>query len=362
MVRQWSHPAKILKLAVLVCFLWACAHLLEWSNNYTPSISLADGTPNNNNRDGICRAHGWKPFKHQGEGYPPRKVYDLMMVNTELDWLEIRLNSTWDAVDYFVLVEGSKTFTLLDKPLVLKENLHKLDAYRDKIIYHEIEYPDDWKPGSAWEVEDFQRNSMFDQVFPRLQGRQVPTWGDVIVVSDVDEIPRPETFALLKACRFPRRLTLRSRFYYYSFQYLHRGPEWAHPEATYYQGPAKTLRPNDLRMGLNGWFLSLWWERGQLANASWHCSSCFATMEELLVKMRAFSHTSYNAARFREPAHIADRVRNGKDLWDRPGEEYDRIEDNRDVPSFLLQNRERFGYMLNRDGPSAGFVDYHPDE
>jgi hypothetical protein len=32
------------------------------------------------------------------------------------------------------------------------------------------------------------------------------------------------------------------------------------------------------------------------------------------------------------------------------------------VLSVLKKNRERFGYMLNRDEENAGFVDYRPNE
>lgn len=345
---------RCIRVAAVFGVLWLLLNAARGSNSDAPSSASA-----HDHQPDICRPHGWKRFRPVAPD-KPRKVYDLMMVNTELDWLEIRLNSTFDAIDYFVLVEGRKTFTDLDKPLVLKENLSRFAAYRSKIIYHEIEYPPGFRPRSTWDMEDLQRNAMLTQVFPRLAGARAPNRGDVLVVSDVDEIPRPSTLALLRACRFPRRLTLRSRFYYYSFQWLHRGPEWPHPQATYYGGSVRrTLRPNDLRIADGGLWPFREWEKGELANASWHCSSCFATVDELLTKMASFSHRSMNAEQFREPKSIAEHVREGKDLWDRPGEEFDRVEDNADVPSFLLENRERFGYMLDRDGPAAGFKDYN---
>ena len=305
----------------------------------------------------LCRPHGWKPFVPPSPGRP-RKVYDLLMVNTELDHLEIRLNTTFAEVDFYILVEARKTFTSLDKPLYLHPNLPRFAAYASKIIYHEIQYPPGFRPKTPWDMEDHQRNAMLTQVFPTLTGAQAPQMGDVLVVSDVDEIPRPETLRLLRACAFPRRLTLASRFYYYSFQWLHRGPEWPHPQATYYQGPGgRTLRPNDLRIADGGWWPFREWEKGVLKNASWHCSSCFETVGELLGKMASFSHTSMNAERFRAVERIVERVRAGRDLWDREGEVYDRVEGNGDVPGFLVENRERFGYMLDRDGPNAGFAD-----
>src|SRR5258708_7712146 len=74
----------------------------------------------------FCGEHGWKPFRPtRGRVGKRRKIYDLVMVNTELDWLEIRLATLYDHVDYFVVVESPRTFTFLEKPLVLKMNWDK---------------------------------------------------------------------------------------------------------------------------------------------------------------------------------------------------------------------------------------------
>jgi beta-1,4-mannosyl-glycoprotein beta-1,4-N-acetylglucosaminyltransferase len=307
-------------------------------------------------RHGLCRQHGWKVWG----GDKRRKTYDLFMANTELDWLEIRLNTSYPFVDYFVIVESPKTFTNLDKPLTIKENLHSFEAYRDKIIYHELDIPKGFhsdRSNPAWDFEDLQRNAMYKQVFPRLKGAQAPQKGDVIIVADVDEILRPETLVVLKTCDFPRRLNLRSNFYYYSFQWLHNGTQWSHPQATYYQG-WRTILPTNLRNGDGNLPLFVRWETANLWNAGWHCSSCFSTVGEMLTKMSSFSHQSMNEERFRDKDRMAKLVRQGKDLWDREGEVYLRVDKNIDVPQLLLEQPKRFEYLLNRDGPNAGFTDY----
>ncbi|KAK3941503.1 glycosyltransferase [Diplogelasinospora grovesii] len=364
-----TYPWKWIKIVIAISITLVFLHLYHHEGFFDSSMGTSKTSSSTGARihDDICRTQKWQRFIPRSPE-EPRKVYDLFMVNTELDWLEIRLNNSYSYVDYFVLVESNKTFTNLDKPLIYKDNAAKFAAYHDKIIYHEIEYPEDFEPHTTWDIEDFQRNAMLTQVFPKLRGARRPRDGDVIIVSDVDEISRPETLQLLRECQFPRRLTINSRFYYYSFQYLHRGPEWPHPQATYYQGDWLTIRPNDLRMGLGVWQISRFWpfslmnwfDEGEMHNAGWHCSSCFATIEEFLTKMKSFSHIYMNKEEFRNKDRIADAVRKGKDLWDREGQEFDRIENNTDVPKFLLQNRERFRYMLNRDGASAGFADYTP--
>lgn len=66
-----------------------------------------------------------------------------------------------------------------------------------------------------------------------IPAESFPQQGDVLVVADVDEIPHPSTLHTLRLCQFPRRLALRSQFYYYSFQFRHQVPAWAHPQATF---------------------------------------------------------------------------------------------------------------------------------
>lgn len=99
-------------------------------------------------------------------------------------------------------------------------------------------------------------------------------------------------------------------------------------------------------------------EEGELWSAGWHCSTCFSTIEQVLNKMASFSHIWLNQEAYRDPDRIASHVRDGKDLWDRPGEEYERIDDNLDLPPLLLDQPDRFAYLMNRDGPNAGFQDY----
>lgn len=288
-------------------------------------------------------------------------MYNLLMVNDELDMLEIRLSTLYDYVDYFVIVESPVTFTSLPKPLVLRENWARFEKWTDKIIYHLLENP---PMGSrrTWDFEDFQRNAMVTQTFPKLVGdvEKKPREGDVLIVTDADEILRPATAMLLRECQTSRRLSLRSQFFYYSFQWRHIGLQWELPKATTFGGFEKgqTILPADLRNGEGGNRLAWWWEKDELWNAGWHCSTCFKTLREVLGKMGSFSHTSLNQEAFRNPSRIVDRVRNGMDLWDRKGQNYEKVDLNEDIPEILRNDRQRWKYMLNRDAPNAEFEDF----
>lgn len=304
-----------------------------------------------------CRAHKWKPYPERSTR---RKIYDLFMMNTELDWLEIRLNELKDHVDYFVILESASTFTGLPKPLYLKDNWEQFSAFHNQIIYQVLNDTGFYST-ITWDHEDLQRNAMFDQVFPNLSGEQQASPGDVILVSDIDEVPRPATLQVLRNCKYPRRLTLRSRFYYYSFQWLHRGAEWPHPQATIYEGD-KTIRPANLRNGEGGNTIQIQLDKADLWNAAWHCSFCFATLEGMVNKISSFSHTRLNQPDFRDPEGVVRRVRNGLDLFDRKEQYYDRVELNADIPEYTKLHREQFSYILDRDPPNANFRDYILEE
>ena len=232
----------LLRIALVVGFIFILLRTIwinpNWTDGAVHKVLRFDPMQLDLNssdmRRNLCRRHNWKPYDSKNR-QSSRRVYDLFMVNTELEWLEIRLNTTYDYVDYFIIVESQKTFTNRDKPLIIRDNLEKFGAYRDKIIYHQLEIPEGFhsdRDNPAWAWEDLQRNAMYDQVLVRLKGNQAPVEGDVIIVADVDELVRPETITVLKACDYPPRLNLRSEFYYYSFQFRHTGEQWAHPQAT----------------------------------------------------------------------------------------------------------------------------------
>lgn len=308
----------------------------------------------------VCRAHGFHAYTGR------RKVYDLVLLSTELDWLEIRLHTLGPYVDYFIVVESPTTFTGKSKPLLLKENWSRFKKFHSKIIHRVV--ADEVVSARLWDHEAFFRNSLLLSVFPTLEEEQQANHGDALIVSDIDELLRPETILLLRFCDYPARLTLRSHFYYYAYQWRHRGPQWPHPQATTYKRDiASTLLPEALRMGLldNGWKLFAayrrWRDRAELLNAGWHCSFCFSTIEEVQTKMQSFSHQEWNTEQSRSPQRIIGHYRNGTDLFNRPGEQYDKIGWMSDVPEYVMEqfyDAGRFGYLIDRtSGVHGNFAD-----
>ncbi|KAK5683914.1 hypothetical protein LTS10_003777 [Elasticomyces elasticus] len=331
--------------------------LYRWSNHGPSNVLLLP-----EKIESFCHAHGFLDFK---PGPQERKVYDLFVLSTELDWLEIRLHTLSPYVDFFVIVESRITSTGLPKSTVLADNWERWAPFHGKIIHRVIEDPGLNMPDLVYNHEDFLRNALLYSVFPELVGTwQEPHEGDVLIVSDVNEIPKPETLVVLRKCDFPDRLTLRSHSYRYSFQWLHRAEQWQHPQVTTYHGLDNTIPPKYLRNGeatTHGYLylnhLWAWWERAELRSAAWRCLSCFATVREMQTEMESLPQTAVDTTDTSEPKNIIARVRNGQDLFRQEDEVYEKVDDNGDVPAYILQNRQAFGYLLDRDGDNAGFTD-----
>ena len=65
------------------------------------------------------------------------KIYDCFMFSDEKMILDIRLNVMNEYVDYFVIVEGNKTWQNNYKKLRI--DISKFTKFKDKIIYIHVE-------------------------------------------------------------------------------------------------------------------------------------------------------------------------------------------------------------------------------
>lgn len=115
------------------------------------------------------------------------RIFDCFTFFNEIDLLKIRLSLLNEVVDYFVIVEMNKTFTGINKNFNLEANKAFFDEYREKIIYLKIKDIPNFKgiDDVEWEREYFQRNCI-------MRGIVNCEPSDIIIISDVDEIPNPE--------------------------------------------------------------------------------------------------------------------------------------------------------------------------
>ena len=90
------------------------------------------------------------------------KIYDSFLFFNELDILEIRLNTLYDVVDHFILVESSVTHQGVSKPFIFDENKERFAKFLDKIIHIKVtDTPDDFSIVPA-EFEDSPDGRLID--------------------------------------------------------------------------------------------------------------------------------------------------------------------------------------------------------
>lgn len=109
-------------------------------------------------------------------------IYDCFQFFNELDILKIRLNVLSDVVDRFVISEATETFSGLKKPLYFEENRDMFREFEDRIIHVVV---DDTPRGYTHDRDTFQKNAVG-------RGLVDAKPDDIIIFSDLDEIPNPE--------------------------------------------------------------------------------------------------------------------------------------------------------------------------
>lgn len=111
-------------------------------------------------------------------------IYDCFTFYNEVELLELRLKLLYNIVDFFVIVEADKTHRGEDKEFNFLRNKKKFAKYNKKIKYIQVYDSPRCSGNGDWSIENFQRNCIM-----RALNECDPE--DIIIISDVDEIPNP---------------------------------------------------------------------------------------------------------------------------------------------------------------------------
>ncbi|KAF0935874.1 hypothetical protein E2562_036515 [Oryza meyeriana var. granulata] len=163
----------------------------------------------------LCKLHGWKVRE------TPRRVFDAVLFSNELDILDIRWHELSPYVSEFVLLESNSTFTGIKKDLHFKENRQRFEFAESRLTYGMI--GGRFVKGENPFVEESYQRVALDQLI-KIAGI---TDDDLLIMSDVDEIPSGHTINLLRWCDdIPEVLHLQLRNYLYSFEFFLDDKSW----------------------------------------------------------------------------------------------------------------------------------------
>jgi beta-1,4-mannosyl-glycoprotein beta-1,4-N-acetylglucosaminyltransferase len=145
------------------------------------------------------------------------KVYDCFLFNNELDLLRLRLAELYSSVDCFIICECAITFSGESKPLYYFVNQDLFASYKDKIQHFVIPNP----PVDAYIENPINPNQKTSQFWQRNQmalAIQSTKENDLILISDVDEIPRASVLTCVsKICHFAKTVVFFSQTWFLLF-------------------------------------------------------------------------------------------------------------------------------------------------
>ena len=279
-------------------------------------------------------------------------VYDCFSFYNELDLLEIRLNVLWDVVDKFVIAEGTLTHTGKPKPLYFNENRGRFAAYADKIIHVIVDdFPEPpigyTERDASWMREDWQRNAI------KRPLKVVAQPNDLILLSDVDEIPTPASVrACSKTCKdvvvFEQMLTN----YYLNFV-SYTTPVWLGTKAarwsvfnnpeTYAKMEPSPCLDEFTNRGATASRLRIMQAKRRLKHAGWHFSY-LGGAKEIVKKIGSiaieFSNTDNTSEQW-----VEEVVSRGLDI-NKLGRRFFVVPLDERFPQYLRENSDKYAHLI----------------
>lgn len=278
------------------------------------------------------------------------RIFDGFIFHNEFDVLELRLTELYDTVDRFVLVEADRTFTGAPKPLHFQENRARFAPWLDKIVHVAVtDFPDTDNP---WTREAFQR----DAVARGLEGCEP---ADMVILSDVDEIPRAGVARWLRGTQ-AGIVGLRMAFFYYRLNHLNVAGEPHEVWSLAARGQLfKSYTPQQvrlMRLSLRKVDPAAPPPRVAVLNhAGWHFSYLGGD-EAVREKIRAFSHQEFNTPEILGAVDVDALLASGRDLFGRPGYAWRPVGVDDYFPRTVLADPDRWAPHVAPG--STGFIEW----
>jgi hypothetical protein len=263
----------------------------------------------------------------------PVKVFDGFTFDDELELLRVRMQLLRAVVFRFVVVEASLTHAGQPKRLVFQDNRALFSEYEAQVLHVALDslprQPDACLPGNAscsygahWQREGSQRNAIMAAIEQYCAQHAASSAAlacsdeDIVLVSDVDELPRPQAVQQLAHCAgFDFPVALHMRMHYYTLNSVWLDEEgnpwpWSHAKAA----PLSLMRlpqhsPYALRLNSPP-------PRMALQHAGWHLSY-FGGVATIMKKIRHLAHQENNRPEVLQERHILRCITQHADLFDR---------------------------------------------
>jgi len=251
--------------------------------------------------------------------------------------LDLRLNILNNYVDKFVIAEATKDHTGKDKKLNF--NINNFSKFKNKISYIIVEdMPTNLKfYKKNWPVhhlrDQHQRNAL-------ARGYEDSNDDDLIMISDIDEIPDPNKIKIFDvknkyACFIQKNFQSKINLLNISDKnwmgtkiikkkYI-KSPQWLRNIKTAKPSFWKFYKPRQPQLIYDG---------------GWHFSF-LKNPKGISKKIQSYSHSEYNKSIYTDEKKIAERINNRIDIFDR-NFKYEKIDIDDTFPKYILENINKY--------------------
>ena len=240
------------------------------------------------------------------------KIYDCFCYFNEDMLLELRLETLWEHVDFFVISEAMYTQTGNPKPLNFSPQ--GFAKYMSKIRYLVVDH---LASEDAWKNENRQRDFL-------EHGLHDAAPDDWILVSDLDEIPSPQMIRTYDPTRY-KRGDFMQRPYSYFLNNLcvdnGRAAVWFGTKVTTYRrfkeffGTSTAVRTYKssglLRVPKRLFFHTF--NRQIIYQGGWHFSWALEP-EKIILKLESIADQKFVRPEFKELSYIEAMIHSGRDI------------------------------------------------
>ncbi len=276
-------------------------------------------------------------------------VIDCIPFFNELDILKLRLHILDPLVDRFVIEEATHTFSGLPKDLCFEKNREMFEEFLPKITYLVVDNSP--KEISTHERDKFQKNALAKALTDASDE-------DVLILSDVDEIPNPAVLQELVKRFDPDKIyhLAQRNFYCYlnmeevSGNLLSITGEFPGVERRMWLGTKVFAKKNIPESGIIDLReISPEDPRSvRVADGGWHfgyMGSCHETdvSRRVGTKVVAAAHQEYNTEDVL--AEVKDRLILGEDIFGRNAVFQWAVVDE-SYPQYLLEHKSEYDYLI----------------
>ena len=276
-------------------------------------------------------------------------VIDCIPFFNELDILKLRLHILDPLVDRFVIEEATHTFSGLPKDLCFEKNREMFEEFLPKITYLVV----DNSPGeiSAHERDKFQKNALAKALTDASDE-------DVLILSDVDEIPNPVVLHELVKRFDPDKIYHLAQRNFYCYLNMEEVSGNLLSITGEFPGVARRMW-----LGTKGFAKKNIPESGiidlreispedprsvRVADGGWHfgyMGSCHETdvSRRVGTKVVAAAHQEYNTEDVL--AEVKDRLILGEDIFGRNAVFQWAVVDE-SYPQYLLEHKSEYDYLI----------------